>query len=163
MFPAARSLIFSSFRGMRNMRKLPTNSTMKASHVKTSEEFMERVVNSQRPTVLMITDKIKSKTEKRRRKRELRIETIVAATEGMVDLVKVDKSHGLGNKHGVEFSELGHTINMYVGVGWKWKVYAAPVVYIIEHGKILGGGIGILDEKEVADLMKKMRRRTIQE
>ena len=85
MFRAARSLMFSS---LTRMRQLSTSSSVKESYVNNSEEFTERVVNNQRPIVLMFTNK----TDYDCLHNEVIMDRAIAATEGTVDLVKLERT-----------------------------------------------------------------------
>ena len=80
MFLAARSLMFSS---LTRMRQLSTSS-----YVNNSEEFTERVVNNQRPIVLMFTNK----TDYDCLHNEVIMDRAILATEGTVDLVKLERT-----------------------------------------------------------------------
>ena len=56
--------------------------------VNNSEEFTERVVNNQRPIVLMFTNK----TDYDCLHNEVIMDRAIAATEGTVDLVKLERT-----------------------------------------------------------------------
>ena len=85
MFRAARSLMFSS---LTRMRQLSTSSSVKESYVNNSEEFTERVVKKKRPIVLMFTNK----TDYDCLHNEVIMDRAIAATEGTVDLVKLERT-----------------------------------------------------------------------
>ena len=137
MLQAARSLMFSS---MTRMRQFSTSSSVMASYeVKTMWEFTKRVENTRRPTVLMITED----TDSICIINQIRMETAIAATEGTVDLVKVDI---LDIK-----DELG------IKIISPFDPQDAPVVYTMKYGRTLDRRSEHLDEEIVASLLNQIK------
>ena len=139
MFLAARSLMFSS---LTRMRQLSTSNSVKDIYVNNSEEFTERVVNNQRPIVLMFTNK----TDYDCLHNEVIMDRAIAATGGTVDLVKVERTR-------INI-RLDRTIERYFEPHWDPFCTHLTLVYTIEHGRVREAQAGLLDDEMVADLLK---------
>merc|ERR1719195_2376376 len=133
------------FSSMTRMRQFSTSSSVMASYeVKTMWEFTKRVENTRRPTVLMFTNSADSICKIN----QIRMETAIAATEGTVDLVKVDI---LDIFNGDELTALG------IKIISRFDPQDAPVVYTMKHGRTLDSRSGLLDEEIVASLLNQIK------